>query len=99
MSKCVVDSNGFYIENADPDDLKDGERIVETDPPTMRPYTGFPGFVKPKWDGKKWVEGATFTELIEFEMTHQKSSGTEGKTIWQTLDESYTEGVNKAYDQ
>lgn len=98
MSKCVVDTNGFYIENADPNDLKDGQRIVETYPPTMRPYTGYPGFVKPKWEGK-WVEGATFTELIEFEMTHEKGSSTEGKTIWQTLDESYTEGVNKAYDQ
>lgn len=100
MSNCIVDSNGFYIKTADPDYvLEPGERIVETEPPTMRPYTGYPGFVKPKWDGSKWVEGATFTELIEFEMTHPKSSNTEGKTIWDTLDDSYAEGVNTAYDQ
>ena len=98
---CVVDSSGQFVTVADRDTyvLQDGERFVDTVPPTMRQYTGYPGFVKPKWNGSKWVEGATFQELLVFELTHQKTSTTEGKTIWQTLDESYTEGVNKAYDQ
>ena len=98
---CVVDPKGFYIKTADPETyvLEDGESFVDTVPPTMRQYTGYPGFVKPKWDGSKWVEGAIFKELLAFELTHQKTSATEGKTIWQTLDESYTEGVNGAYEQ
>ena len=96
---CVVDSKGFFIKTADPETyvLEDGERFVNTAPPNMRQYAGYVGFVKPQWKDK-WVEAATFQELIMFELTHQKTSDTAGKTIWQTLDESYTEGVNKAYD-
>ena len=97
---CVVDSTGLFVTVADRDtyELRDGENFVDTVPPNMRQYAGYIGFVKPKWDSK-WVEGATFQELLVFELTHQKTSATEGKTIWQTLDESYTEGVNGAYEQ
>lgn len=98
---CVVDANGVFLKTADLETyvLEDGENFVSADPPTLRPYTGYPGFVKPVWDGSKWGEGATFPELIKWEATHPKTSDTANKTIWQTLDDSYAEGVNTAYDQ
>ena len=90
----MIDANGRFVTVADRDtyQLGEGERFVETVPPQMRPAAGYPGFVKPVWNGEKWTEGATFPEIMQWEITHMKTG--EGKTIWATLEDAYKEGVN-----
>jgi hypothetical protein len=97
---CVIDSSGQFVTVADRDsyDLREGEQFVETAPPVFRPAAGYPGFVKPIWNGEKWTESATFHEMLRWEFAHMNTT-TEGKTIWETLEDSYREGVNSAYDQ
>lgn len=45
--------------------LAESEQLVDTAPPTMRPYAGAEGFVRPKWDvdTKAWAEDATDEEI------------------------------------
>lgn len=52
--------------------LQDGEYLVDTTPPTMRPYAGTTGFVSPKWDAdtSAWTEAATEEEIIAWEAEH-----------------------------
>ena len=52
--------------------LQDGEQLVDTTPPTMRPYTGVEGLVMPRWDAaaSAWVEGATEEEVAAWEAEH-----------------------------
>ena len=52
--------------------LQDGEQLVDTTPPTMRPYTGAEGLVMPRWDAaaSAWVEGATEEEIADWETEH-----------------------------
>ena len=49
--------------------LLDGERLIDADPPTMRPYAGAAGFIRPKWDTDTagWVEAATEGEIAAWE--------------------------------
>lgn len=96
---CVIDPSGQFVTVADRDsyDLQEGEQFVETAPPVFRPAAGYPGFVKPIWNGEAWTEGATFSELLRWELEHMNKG--EGKTIWETLEDYYREGVNSAYDQ
>ena len=98
---CVVDSDGAFLYTADLETyvLQDGESFVHAYPPALRMYAGFPGFVKPTWNGSKWVEGADFLGIIEWEMTHIKSAGESTATIWNEMEQSYQQGVNTAYDQ
>lgn len=49
----LIDSNGFFIEDAFVEELT--SLTIET------PCEG--GFYKPKWDGGKWIEGLTQTEI------------------------------------
>ena len=52
--------------------LLDGEQLIDTAPPTMRPYAGTTGFVSPKWDAdtSAWTEAATEEEIIAWEAEH-----------------------------
>lgn len=52
--------------------LSDGERLIDADPPTMRPYAGAAGFIRPKWDTDTagWVEAATAEEIAAWEAEH-----------------------------
>ena len=65
---CVIDAKDRYVTfvlilNGDIQfyTLKDGERLIDTNPPTKRQYAGADGFVSPVWDANtsEWVEGAT----------------------------------------
>ena len=62
---CVIDAQNLYktfvlvlvMENDEGQEeqiqhyeLMDGEQLVDTSPPTMRPYAGAVGFIRPKWD-------------------------------------------------
>ena len=52
--------------------LAEGEQLIDTAPPIMRPYTGAAGLVTPRWDAvaSAWVEGATEEEVAAWEAEH-----------------------------
>ena len=52
--------------------LQPGERLVDAEPPTMRPYAGSTGFVRPKWDADTsvWTEAANEEEIAAWEAEH-----------------------------
>ena len=52
--------------------LSEGEQLVDTTPPTVRPYAGAAGFVSPKWDSdtSTWIEAATEEEIEAWEAEH-----------------------------
>lgn len=52
--------------------LSKGEQLVDSTPPTMRPYAGAAGFVRPKWDADTsvWIEAATEEEIAAWEVEH-----------------------------
>ena len=84
----VIDSMCFYrlyvavqsVQNADGEmteivlgyKLKEGERLLDALPPTIKDHAGSPGFVKPRWDNdtETWVEGASSEELAAWEAEH-----------------------------
>lgn len=86
--RCVIDANGFYqifvtLQTVEAEDgtqtetvlgykLKEGERLLDTLPPTRKSHAGGAGFVKPRWDEttETWVEGATAEELAAWEAEH-----------------------------
>ena len=85
---CVVDAQNLYktfvlvllVENEEHQQeeqiqcykLLEGEMLVDTAPPVMRPYAGAAGLVSPKWaaDTSAWVEGATEDEIAAWEAEH-----------------------------
>lgn len=85
---CVIDAQGLYKtlvlalfeeqeegpqeERIQYYELLPGEQLVDTIPPTMRPYAGAAGFVSPRWDAdaSSWVEGATVEEITVWEAEH-----------------------------
>ena len=52
--------------------LAESEQLVDTTPPTMRPYAGAAGFVLPKWDAdtSAWIEAATNEVIAAWESDH-----------------------------
>lgn len=50
--------------------LQEGEALVETAVPPLRLHAGTPGFVRPRWDGGKWVEAAKKAEITAWEAEH-----------------------------
>ena len=52
--------------------LTEGEQLVDTAPPTMRPHAGAAGLVSPKWDANTsaWIEAATGEEIAAWETEH-----------------------------
>lgn len=78
---CVVDARGdfknYVYTRADESgqevvqhyQLLEGERLLDTKPPTKRLHAGTMGFVKPCWDedAAAWVEGASAEELAAWE--------------------------------
>ena len=85
---CVIDAQNFYktfvlvllVENEEGQQeekiqyytLQDGEQLVDTAPPVMRPYAGAAGFISPKWDADAaaWVEAASAEEIAAWEAVH-----------------------------
>lgn len=74
----VLDSDGFLItpvqvtgENGTESikyyTLKSGEQLIDAPPPGW--------FVKTKWDGNAWIEGATPEEIEEWEKEHPADPG------------------------
>lgn len=52
--------------------LAEGEQLIDTAPPIMRPHAGAAGFVSPKWDSdtSAWIEAATEEEIEAWEAEH-----------------------------
>lgn len=52
--------------------LAEGEQLIDTAPPIMRPHAGAAGFVSPKWDSdtSAWIEAATEEEIEAWESEH-----------------------------
>ena len=50
--------------------LKDGEQLVDAQPPVMRQHAGSTGFLSPVWGGSDWQETATADEIAAWEQEH-----------------------------
>lgn len=52
--------------------LRDGETLVDTAPPVLRPHAGAVGLVRPRWDTDtgEWQEAATEAEIAAWEAAH-----------------------------
>lgn len=51
-------------------ELKQGESLAKTNPPTMKVNADSVGFIKPLWNGKEWEESATPQEIAEWNEQH-----------------------------
>ena len=73
--------------------LAEGEQLVDTAPPTMRPYAGTVGLVSPKWDvdTSAWVEAATAEEIAAWEAGHPDPNA-------KTLEEEKVERIAQSKD-
>lgn len=60
--------------------LAEGEQLVDTAPPIMRPHAGAAGLVMPQWDAaaSDWMEGATEEEIADWETKHPAPNLPEG---------------------
>lgn len=85
---CVIDAQNLYktfvlvllVENEEHQqeeqiqyyELLEGEMLVDTAPPVMRPYAGAVGLVRAKWDADtaQWVEDASMEEIAAWEKEH-----------------------------
>lgn len=86
--KCVIDIQNLYknfvlvllVENEEQQpeeqvqhyEMLEGEMLVDTVQPTMRPYAGGAGFIRPKWDADTsvWTEAANEEEIAAWEAEH-----------------------------
>lgn len=50
--------------------LKDGEQLVDAQPPVVRQHAGSTGFLSPIWDGSDWRETAAADEIAVWEKEH-----------------------------
>ena len=50
--------------------LKDGEQLVDAQPPIIRQHAGSTGFISPIWDGSQWAETAAADEIAAWEQAH-----------------------------
>jgi len=50
--------------------LKDGEQLIDAQPPVMRTHAGSTGFLSPIWGGSDWQETATADEIAAWEQEH-----------------------------
>ena len=85
---CVIDAQNLYktfvlvllVENEEHQqeeqiqyyELLEGEMLVDTAPPVMRPYAGAVGLVRAKLDADtaQWVEDASMEEIAAWEKEH-----------------------------
>lgn len=80
--------------------MQEGENLIDCEcAPLRKVHAEADGFIKPKWDGTEWVEGATEEEIAEWNEEHpapeipDESEETEEVTI-DDMAEAIMEGVN-----
>lgn len=68
--KPLEDGGTEQVEEVQNYTLKDGEQLVDAQPPVMRTHAGSTGFVSPVWGGSDWQETATADEIAAWEQAH-----------------------------
>ena len=68
--KPLEDDGTERVEEVQNYTLKDGEQLVDAQPPVMRQHAGSTGFLSPIWDGSQWAETATADEIAAWEQAH-----------------------------
>lgn len=77
--QCVIDQAGIYKtlvltwgDRVQHYTLQEGEAMVDTVPPVLRPHAGAVGLVRPQWDADTgdWREAATAAEITAWEAAH-----------------------------
>lgn len=73
--------DGGMVEQIQQYTLAEDESLVpvtdECRQPTRKFSLNSPGFVRPKWNGKAWIEGATAEEIAAWEREHSDQAGIE----------------------
>ena len=68
--KPLEDGGTEQVEEVQNYTLKDGEQLVDAQPPLMRQHAGSTGFLSPIWDGSQWAETAAADEIAAWEQAH-----------------------------
>ena len=68
--KPLEDGTTEQVEEIQNYTLKDGEQLVDAQPPVMRTHAGITGFLSPVWGGSDWQETATADEIAAWEQAH-----------------------------
>ena len=68
--KPLEDGTTEQVEEIQNYTLKDGEQLVDAQPPIMRTHAGSTGFLSPVWGGSDWQETATADEIAAWEQAH-----------------------------
>lgn len=68
--KPLEDGSTERVEEVQNYTLKDGEQLVDAQPPVMRQHAGSTGFISPVWGGSQWAETATADEIAAWEKEH-----------------------------
>ena len=68
--KPLEDGTTEQVEEIQNYTLKDGEQLVDAQPPVMRQHAGSTGFIAPIWGGSDWQEPATADEIAAWEQAH-----------------------------
>nr|DAF84342.1 MAG TPA: hypothetical protein [Caudoviricetes sp.] len=68
--KPLEDGTTEQVEEIQNYILKDGEQLVDAQPPIMRTHAGSTGFLSPIWGGSQWAETATADEIAAWEQEH-----------------------------
>lgn len=68
--KPLEDGTTEQVEEIQNYTLKDGEQLVDAQPPVMRAHASSAGFLSPVWDGSQWTETAAADEIKSWEKEH-----------------------------
>ena len=68
--KPLEDGGTERVEEVQNYTLKDGEQLIDAQPPVMRTHAGSTGFISPIWDGSRWAETAAADEIAAWEQEH-----------------------------
>ena len=68
--KPLEDGGTEQVEEVQNYTLKDGEQLIDAQPPVMRTHADSTGFISPVWDGSKWAETAAADEIAAWEKEH-----------------------------
>lgn len=68
--KPLEDGGTERVEEVQNYTLKDGEQLVDAQPPSMRQHAGSTGFISPIWDGSQWAETAAADEIAAWKQEH-----------------------------
>lgn len=68
--KPLEDGGTERVEEVQNYTLKDGEQLIDAQPPIMRQHAGSVGYIAPVWGGSDWQETAAADEIAAWEQAH-----------------------------